>query len=147
LLHADHARHSQDGGKRGSAGARERGSAKVGRSCAPRFALHAFCGIMAAMYGNVGQLIFFFLTLMASVIVGLFTLTYAAHCFLTIVEDTAAGNDEVHWPDQPPTDWYGKPFFLGWLLSLPIALILGAMLLFQAELLEGPLGILPFLLG
>ena len=101
---------------------------------------------MVAMLGNVGQLIFFFFTLAASVTVGLFTITYAAHCFLTIVEDTAAGTDEVRWPDEPPTDWYGKPFYLLWLLFLPVVPASGVILLFESEILEGPLGILPLLL-
>ena len=101
---------------------------------------------MGAMVGAVGQLIFFFFTLCTAVIVGLFTLTYAAHCFLTIVVDTAAGNDEVHWPDEPPTDWYGKPIFLLWLLLLPFALV-GMLLILSASELDGPLATLALLVG
>src|SRR5262245_17338212 len=101
---------------------------------------------MGAMVGAVGKLIFFFFTLCSAIIVGLFTLTYAAHCFLTIVVDTAAGNDEVHWPDEPPTDWYGKPIFLLWLLLFPFAL-LGMVLILAASELDGPLETLALLVG
>src|SRR5260370_22686273 len=102
---------------------------------------------MEALIGPFSNALLFLLTLAWAVTVGSFVLTYASHCFLTIVEDTAAGNDEVHWPDEPPTDWLGKPFFLLWLLVLPIVPASGVILLSESEVLEGPLGILPPLLG
>jgi hypothetical protein len=103
--------------------------------------------MMVAMYGNIGQLILFFVTLISAVLVGLFTVTYAAHCFLTIVEDTAAGNEEVRWPDEPPTDWYGKPFFVGWLLLVPIVPASLLLLVSEAEFLQTPLGKLGVILA
>ncbi len=47
----------------------------------------------------------FFMTLILGVIVGLYLLAYAAHCFLTVLQNTAAGLDEVTWPDEPLLDW------------------------------------------
>lgn len=33
------------------------------------------------------------------------TVTLAAHCYLVVVQGTAAGLDEVKWPDEPFHDW------------------------------------------
>jgi hypothetical protein len=54
----------------------------------------------------------FMVATVGQIIVGLYVLGYAAHCFLVILEDTAAGNDEVVWPDVPLTDWLGKIIYL-----------------------------------
>jgi hypothetical protein len=56
--------------------------------------------------------------LLGAVIVGLGVLMYAAHCFLLVVEQTAAGNDAVYWPDELITDWFGKVFYLAWLAGV-----------------------------
>jgi hypothetical protein len=49
----------------------------------------------------------FMLTLVAGAIIVLCVLTYAMHCLLVVVRDTAAGNDEVIWPAEPFQDWAG----------------------------------------
>src|SRR6202035_2888488 len=46
--------------------------------------------------------------LVAGVIVGTYVAAYAANCFLTVAEGTAAGNDKIHWPDEPFIDWLWK---------------------------------------
>ena len=49
------------------------------------------------------------LGLVATVIVGTYVFAYASHCFLTVVEQTSAGNDEVVWPNEPYQDWLHPP--------------------------------------
>jgi hypothetical protein len=48
---------------------------------------------------------FFMLSFVAEMIIGLYVLTYAMHCLLVVVRDTADGNDEVTWPSEPFQDW------------------------------------------
>jgi hypothetical protein len=62
--------------------------------------------------GDVGHAIFFVLTLAAMAIIGLWTLTYAMHCLLVVVRDTAVGQDEVTWPSEPFQDWAGGALHL-----------------------------------
>ncbi len=47
----------------------------------------------------------FMLTLVTECILVLCVLTYAMHCLLVVVRDTAAGQDEIVWPDEPFQDW------------------------------------------
>jgi hypothetical protein len=70
------------------------------------------------MVGAAGMAILFFMYLVAMTIIGVFMAAFAAHSFLTVVEDTAAGNDEVRWPNDPLVDWAWKLFYLGWLMSV-----------------------------
>src|SRR5439155_26740069 len=53
-----------------------------------------------------------------SVIVGAYVLAYAAHCLLTVVEQTAAGAEQVTWPDEPAADWLSRAVFLAILLAV-----------------------------
>ena len=68
------------------------------------------------MVGAAGMAILFFMYLLAATILGIYVAGYAAHSFLTVVEDTAAGNDEVRWPHDPLVDWAWKFVYLGWLM-------------------------------
>src|SRR5262245_53170140 len=70
------------------------------------------------MVGAAGMAILFFMYLVAMTIIGVYVAGYAAHSFLTVVEDTAAGNDEVRWPNDPLVDWAWKLFYLGWLMAV-----------------------------
>lgn len=45
-------------------------------------------------------------------------IVYSAHVFLVVVEDTAAGNDEVTWPSDPLYDWAWKGIYLTWLAGV-----------------------------
>lgn len=74
--------------------------------------------------------ILFVVTLVALVIVATCVLGYASHCFLLVTQETAAGNDEVVWPDEPMYDWVWKVFYLAWLVGVwlfPVMLILGLL--------------------
>ena len=55
--------------------------------------------------GAVVPALEFMLTLAAECILVLCVLTYAMHCLLVVVRDTAAGQDEIVWPDEPFQDW------------------------------------------
>jgi hypothetical protein len=65
-----------------------------------------------------GPAILFVVTLAATMIVGTFVFSYAAHCFLTVVEQTASGNDEVNWPRGPFIDWLWEVVYVLWLSAL-----------------------------
>src|SRR5438445_6742303 len=69
------------------------------------------------LMGAAGNAILFFFAGVGIVVVGGFVLSYAAHCFLVVLEGTAAGNDAVVWPDEPMVDWLWKPCYLGWLIA------------------------------
>ena len=68
------------------------------------------------MVGAAGMAILFFMYLLAATILGVLA-GFTAHSFLTVVEDTAAGNDEVRWPNDPLVDWAWKFVYLGWLMA------------------------------
>jgi hypothetical protein len=70
------------------------------------------------MLGAIGSLLVFFFATMGVVIIGLYYLAYAAHCFLVILEGTAAGDDAVVWPDEPMFDWLWKLFYLASLVAV-----------------------------
>jgi hypothetical protein len=81
------------------------------------------------MVGAAGTAIMLVCFFVAQVIIGVIVAAYASRCFLLVVEDTAAGNDEVVWPDEPFLDWFGKVFYLGsivavWLLP---AIVIGRL--------------------
>jgi hypothetical protein len=69
----------------------------------------------------MGGAIFFVLTLVVTMVVGTFVFAYAAHCFFTVVEQTAAGNDEVDWPNVPYVDWLWEVVYILWLAALWMA--------------------------
>jgi hypothetical protein len=65
----------------------------------------------------MGAAIVFVCLLAAFGLFAVFTVAYAANCFLVAVEQTAAGIDEVAWPDEPLVDWLGKAVFLVWIVA------------------------------
>lgn len=93
--------------------------------------------------GAVGHLLIFFSIFIASILVGLLVLSYAAYSFLVALTCTAAGNDEVIWPGEPIQDWLFKVWYLGWLLAV---WAVPASLLAAVLGISGPLSAL-FLVG
>lgn len=67
------------------------------------------------MAAGLAETLFFVSFLAAEVIIGFWVAIYAGHSFLVVVQDTAAGSDEVHWPDEPFLDWVAHCFYLGWI--------------------------------
>ena len=65
----------------------------------------------------MGAAVMYMLLLLAQVVVLIYLAAFAAHCFLVVVENTAAGNDRVRWPDEPVYDWLWKPPYLVWLVA------------------------------
>jgi hypothetical protein len=78
--------------------------------------------------GAAGHLLLFFSFLIALILVGLLTFSYAAYSFLLILTNTAAGGDEIIWPGDPIQDWLFKVWYLGWVLAVwavPASLVVG----------------------
>ncbi len=57
--------------------------------------------------GAAGPAILFVILMAASVMVGVCVLAFAARCVLVVVNETAAGQDEIIWPSEPYQDWLG----------------------------------------
>src|SRR5579871_3888196 len=92
------------------------------------------------MLGTAAGALLFFSFLIALVIVGSYVLTFAAHCFLVIVQGTAAGSERITWPDDSPLDWLRAS--TGLLLQVALALApagLGGRLLADLWLPREPL--------
>jgi hypothetical protein len=74
-------------------------------------------GVIIFMFLGVGQIIF-----------SLCVLGYAAHCLCVVLEQTASGNDEVTWPDEPYVDWMWQLAYLAFLVAvsvIPTVLLVG----------------------
>jgi hypothetical protein len=69
----------------------------------------------------MGGAIFFVVTLAATMIAGTIILSYTVHCFFTVVQQTAAGNDEVVWPNDPYVDWLWEVVYIAWLSAIWLA--------------------------
>lgn len=87
---------------------------------------------------GAGEAIFFVLSLVALVIVGTYTFAFAAHSFFTVVVGTAAGENEVRWPDEPMIDWLWQAVYLAWLIGvwLAPAILVGQMMVGESP--RGP---------
>jgi hypothetical protein len=73
------------------------------------------------MVGAAGTAIIFVVLLLLTLVVTLFVMAYVARCMLVVMEATAAGNDEVVWPDEPYQDWLAGAAQLFGLLAIWIA--------------------------
>jgi hypothetical protein len=70
------------------------------------------------MPGAIGGAMMFFVLLAGLVIVGAYVFSYASHIFLTVIESTATGFEDVSWPDEPYVDWLWKGVYVLWLAAL-----------------------------
>jgi hypothetical protein len=68
------------------------------------------------MAGAMGNAILFVSAMVGVGIVACYVLAYTARCLLVVVTDTAAGMDEVTWPDEPAVDWIGHSLYVGWMV-------------------------------
>jgi hypothetical protein len=73
--------------------------------------------------GAAGVVMFFISLLGLLAIVTLFLATYSGHSLLEVLQQTAAGSDEVEWPDEPFTDWLGKGVYFWGLVAFWPALL------------------------
>ena len=75
----------------------------------------------------IGPAMVFISLLLIECLLGACLLVYGARCLGVIVEGTAAGEDEVTWPDEPMMDWLGRALHLCWLVAfwlVPVAVVL-----------------------
>jgi hypothetical protein len=64
------------------------------------------------MVAGFAYTLMFLVASIGQIIVSLLVLGYASHCYLTVLSETSAGNDEVVWPDDPWIDWAWKLFYM-----------------------------------
>jgi hypothetical protein len=62
------------------------------------------------MLGNFAGSLIFICGMLGWVLLATSLLLYAAHCFVVVVTDTAAGLDMVRWPGETMVDWIGQAF-------------------------------------
>src|SRR5208337_1572296 len=80
----------------------------------------------AAMFAGAGRVILTLLTLPYWVVFVVLWGASAAHYFLVVLEQTSAGGDRIHWPDDRFLDRLWKVFYLSILLAIwlaPVVLI------------------------
>jgi len=85
--------------------------------------------LLFAQIAGAGPAILISCSLALLAIVGFFFVSYFAHCFLTVVIDSAAGIDEIRWPSESITDWLTKPIYVLWVL-LPLLFVPSMVLAF-----------------
>jgi hypothetical protein len=68
--------------------------------------------------GAAGPAIIFVCSMVGAVIVAAYILAFSASALLVVVEGTAGGQDEVHWPTEPWADIAGRAAYLGSLLAI-----------------------------
>jgi hypothetical protein len=73
------------------------------------------------MLGAAGNALFFIGSLMVCGLLTGYTLCYAAHCYLVVVQGTTAGIDKVRWPDEPFFDWIRQSLLLCFLVLIWLA--------------------------
>jgi hypothetical protein len=86
--------------------------------------------MLFAVVGSAGSVILFVCVGVLWILVAAHTLAYAAHCYLVVVQGTAAGLDRVEWPDEPMIDWIYRALYLGGLVliwMLPVGLLSRAL--------------------
>jgi hypothetical protein len=66
----------------------------------------------------IGQAMMFMCLMVGQCLLGLLLLVYGARCFQVVVEETAAGIDEVAWPDEPYLDWLARAVHVFWLAAV-----------------------------
>jgi hypothetical protein len=69
------------------------------------------------MLAGFAYTLLFLVATIAQIIVSLLVLGYASHCYLVMLSETAGGNDEVVWPDDPWIDWAWKLVYMLGLLA------------------------------
>jgi len=85
--------------------------------------------MLFAIVGAAGNAILFIFSLIGLVIMTVYALAWAGHCYLVVVQGTAAGSDRVGWPDEPIFDWIVRGLFP---TSLVVVLLGGAAILARA---------------
>ncbi len=80
--------------------------------------------------GTLGQSIMFLFSIAGGVIIGLYLCCYMARCLLVVVQGTAAGLDEVPWPDEVVFDWIWEALsmvMLGFIWLAPTGIVAHAL--------------------
>src|SRR5262249_8746141 len=107
-----------------------RARACVSSWCAADLAHSHLASYAMGLAAGMANALLFFMLFVALILAALIVFSYAAYSFLVAFVNTAAGNDEVHWPGDPIQDWFFKLWYFLWLLAfwvVPVSLILGIL--------------------
>jgi hypothetical protein len=74
--------------------------------------------MLLAQVAEAGSAILFICTLVGVTIVAVYTFGYAGVSLLNVFQKTAAGAEELSWPDEPMADKAGRALYFGVLLAL-----------------------------
>jgi hypothetical protein len=86
--------------------------------------------MLLAQVAQAGQAILFIFALVGVAIVACYTLGYAGVSLLNVMQETAAGAEELAWPDEPLPDKAGRAFYFGTLLVvvlIPVGILTRAL--------------------
>jgi hypothetical protein len=75
---------------------------------------------------GAGHVIMFVVSMVGCGIWTTIYLTFASHYLITTITESSAGNDEVQYPGEGILEWWWKPFFCIWILSIwaiPVAIL------------------------
>jgi hypothetical protein len=84
----------------------------------------------------IGQAMMFMCLMVGEILFGIALLVYVARCFQVVVDETAAGIDEVRWPDEPLLDWLARAAHLFWLIAVwlvPVGFLLRFLVRYHPE--------------
>jgi hypothetical protein len=74
----------------------------------------------AGELGALGTVLLFLCLIVGQLIICVYVFVHVAHCFLHVLERTAAGSDQISWPGELFIDWLGEAVVLAYLLALPV---------------------------
>src|SRR5437764_794190 len=66
----------------------------------------------------MGSAILFVCLLVVAVVLAILVWVFLSRCIVVVVEETAAGNDNLVWPDEPPLDWLWMAVYVAWLVGI-----------------------------
>ena len=86
--------------------------------------------MLLASIGDFGTALLFICLLVVTGIVGCYTFGYAGVSLLSVLQETAAGNEELTWPDDALPDKVGRALYFGMVLAvvlIPVGILAHAL--------------------
>jgi hypothetical protein len=97
--------------------------------------------MLLAFVGELGHVMLFLFTLVWTTIVACYAIGYAGVSLLGVVQETAAGNEELTWPDETLPDKAGQALYFAGLLALVLLPVGILVRLLREDLFPGDNGL------